>query len=88
MTLSFNVPTFPKSGQATKSGFLADGKSVYGTGMPSVQGWVSFVALSLSTPSHSLRSLSPSLCRLRRALEKMDAGPNGSRKVFWTSLRE
>ncbi|KAL7413408.1 inositol hexakisphosphate-domain-containing protein [Mrakia frigida] len=63
MTLSFNVPTFPKSLQPTKSGFLQDEKRVYGTGMPSIQG-------------------------LRRALEKMEAGPNGSRKVFWTSLRE
>lgn len=25
---------------------------------------------------------------LRRALEKMHAGPDGDRKVYWTSLRE
>lgn len=38
LTLSFNVPTFPKSLHTSKSGFLDDGKSVYGTGMPSIQG--------------------------------------------------
>lgn len=38
MTLSFTVPTFPKTLQANKSGFLNDGKNVYGTGMPSIQG--------------------------------------------------
>lgn len=26
--------------------------------------------------------------RLRRALARVDAGPNGSNTVFWTSLRE
>lgn len=30
----------------------------------------------------------PSTDGLRNALKKMDAGPNGSRKVLWTSLRE
>jgi hypothetical protein len=25
---------------------------------------------------------------LRNALQKMDAGPSGSRKIIWTSLRE
>ena len=26
--------------------------------------------------------------RLKRALQRVDAGPNGKNKVFWTSLRE
>jgi hypothetical protein len=28
------------------------------------------------------------LFRLKRALERVDAGPNGKNTVYWTSLRE
>lgn len=33
-------------------------------------------------------TLSEALLRLKRALERVDAGPNGKNAVYWTSLRE
>lgn len=35
-----------------------------------------------SSPSHL------TVCRLRRALARLDAGPDGHNNVVWTSLRE
>lgn len=43
--------------------FVKDGKTVCGSGMPTVEGY-------------------------RRALERVDAGPDGKNTVYWTSLRE
>jgi len=50
--------------------------------MPTVEG---YVALNKEV---SQFLLIPRIIRLKRALERVDAGPGGPNVVYWTSLRE
>ena len=49
------------------------------SGMPTVEGYLFLCFFGLSFTK---------ICRLKRALERVDAGPGGKNMVYWTSLRE